>query len=200
MTALVEAIRPPRARPRWLVDAAAVVIGSLVVAALAQVSIKLPFTPVPISGQTLGVMLVGGALGAFLGGASLLLYLAEGAIGLPFYAEGKSGVEILTLGSATAGYLWGFVVAAVVIGALAERRWDREARSAIGAMVIGEIIIFTIGVLWLAQALDVPVAGEVGGSNALTLGFYPFIVGDVIKLLLAAGLLPTAWRFTRRGR
>ncbi len=195
MTALVEAIRPPRARPAWLVDALAVVTGSLVVAALAQVSVRLPFTPVPISGQTLGVMLVGGALGARLGGAALLLYLAEGAIGLPFYAEGKSGLEILALSSATGGYLWGFLIAAVVIGWLAQKRWDREAKSAISAMVIGEIIIFTIGVLWLAQALDVPVAGDVGGRNALTLGFYPFIVGDVIKLLLAAALLPTAWRF-----
>ena len=167
---------------------AMVVTGSLLIAGLAQITVKLPFTPVPFSGQTLGVLLVGGALGATLGVASVLLYLAEGAIGLPFFAEGKSGVDVLGFASATGGYLWAFVVAALVVGWLAKRGWDRGIGSSIGAMLVGEVIIFVIGVTWLSASLDVP------ATEALELGLYPFIVGDAIKLFVAAGALPLAWR------
>ncbi len=185
----------PRVRSNLATDALLVLTGSLIVALLAQLSIKLPFTPVPITGQTLGVLLVGTSLGALRGGAALLLYLVWGAIGLPFYAEGKSGVEFLGFAAATGGYLWGFVVAAAVVGWLAERGWDRETRSAISAMLIGEIIIFTIGVLWLAAAFDLPVNAAGPENDALDLGLYPFVVGDLLKLLLAAGILPLAWRW-----
>jgi biotin transport system substrate-specific component len=167
---------------------ALVVAGSLLIAGLAQITVKLPFTPVPFSGQTLGVLLVGGALGATLGAASVLLYIAEGAIGLPFYAEAESGIDHLGFASATAGYLWAFLIAAFVVGWLAKRGWDRGIGSSIGAMLVGEVIIFTIGVAWLAAAVDVP------ATTALELGLYPFIVGDAIKLFLAAGALPLAWR------
>jgi biotin transport system substrate-specific component len=167
---------------------ALVVGGSLLIAGLAQITVKLPFTPVPFSGQTLGVLLVGGALGATLASASVLLYLAEGAVGLPFYAEGESGLDRLGFASATGGYLWAFLIAAFVVGWLAKRGWDRGIGSSIGAMLVGEVIIFTIGVTWLAAAVDVPV------TTALELGLYPFIVGDAIKLFLAAGALPLAWR------
>jgi biotin transport system substrate-specific component len=170
---------------------ALVVGGSLLIAGLAQITVKLPFTPVPFSGQTLGVLLVGGALGATLGAASVLLYMAEGAVGLPFFAEGESGLDHLGFASATGGYLWAFLVAAAVVGWLARRGWDRGIGSSIGAMLVGEVIIFTIGVTWLAAALDVP------ATEALELGLYPFIVGDAIKLFLAAGALPLAWRFVR---
>jgi biotin transport system substrate-specific component len=174
---------------------AVVVAGSLLVAGLAQISIKLPFTPVPITGQTLGVLLVGASLGPGLGAASLLLYIVEGAVGLPFFAGGESGYQGLfspQAAFASAGYLWGFVVAAGVVGALARRGWDRSLRSAISAMFVGEVILYAAGVTWLMAAVDVPLA------KGLELGLYPFVIGDTIKLLLAAGLLPTAWRLLDR--
>jgi biotin transport system substrate-specific component len=188
---LIETVAPRR-RTRAF-TAATVLAGSLVIAGLAQISIRLPFTPVPITGQTLGVLLVGASLGTALGAASVLLYLLEGAIGLPFYAEGKHGWEVLGAASATGGYLWGFVLAAAVVGWLSQRGWDRSIRSSIGAMLIGEIVLYAVGIPWLMGALDVPV------ERALALGLYPFVIGDTLKLLLAAGLLPTAWRIARHG-
>jgi biotin transport system substrate-specific component len=189
VSALAESLSArPSIRSTAAFKAIAVVAGSLLIAGLAQISIKLPITPVPFTGQTLGVLLVGGALGPTLGVASILLYLAEGAIGLPFFADGASGADTLGFASATAGYLWAFVIAGAVVGWLARRGWDRNIVSAIAAMVIGEVIIFSIGVPWLAAAADLP------GSVALDLGFYKFVVGDIIKLLLAAGALPLAWR------
>ena len=131
------------------------------------------------------------------GGAALVLYLLWGAIGLPFYAEGNSGTEYLGFAAATGGYLWGFVIAAVVVGWLAEHGWDREMRSAISAMLIGEIIIFTIGVMWLAGALNIPVNAPGTENDALEFGLYPFVIGDILKLLIAAGILPLAWRWVK---
>jgi biotin transport system substrate-specific component len=189
MSVLVEAAVRRRSRSSLLADVALVVVGSLVVAGLAQLSVRLPFTPVPVTGQTLAVLVVGAALGPVRGGISLLLYLAEGAAGLPVFAEG-GGVARLLLPSVTGGYLWGFVVAAFVVGALAERRWDRRLSSAIGAMLLGEIVIFFCGVVWLSVALGVP------GSKALELGLYPFVLGELVKLLVAAGILPAAWKLS----
>jgi biotin transport system substrate-specific component len=162
--------------------------GSWLVAALAQIEIQLPFTPVPITGQTLGVLLVGASLGGGLGAVSLGLYLAQGAVGLPFFSGGDSGVEFLRLSAATGGYLWGFIASAAVVGALAERRWDRSIRSSIGEMFLGELVLYAIAIPWLMQARDVSF------TDALELGFTPFVVGDTLKLLAAAGLLPLAWR------
>jgi biotin transport system substrate-specific component len=176
------------------IDVALVVAGALLMGGLANVSVQLPFTPVPVTGQTLGVLLVGGALGSLLGGVSMLLYLALGAIGLPFYANGDSGLEYLGFGTPSAGYLWGFVVAAVLIGRLAEKRWDRGVGSAIGAFLLGEIVIFTIGIAWLSRSLDI------SGEKAIELGLYPFVVGDVLKVLLAAGAFPLLWRLLKRDR
>jgi biotin transport system substrate-specific component len=175
-----------RSRTAWRVLLA--FAGSWLVAALAQLEITLPFTPVPITGQTLGVLLVGASLGAGLGGVSMLLYLAQGALGLPFFSGGDSGVEFLRLSAATGGYLWGFVLSAAVVGALAQRGWDRSIRSAIGAMFVGEVVLYAVAIPWLMQALDVPLA------EALELGLAPFVVGDTIKVLVAAGLLPIGWR------
>lgn len=195
MTAFAPAIaRPAGVRSRVAFDVISIMAGSLIVAGLAQISITLHFTPVPITGQTLGVLLVGGALGGWRGGAALLLYLAEGAIGAPFFAQGHHGVSVLAASSASGGYLWGFVVAAIVVGLLAERGWDRNLGSSIGAMLIGEVIIYVFGVAWLAAAL------HVGSNKAYEYGLYPFIIGDAIKLGLAAGLLPAAWRLVKKGR
>jgi biotin transport system substrate-specific component len=193
VSTLAEAIAPrARGGNRVLYSVASVVAGSLLVAALAQLSFTLPFTPVPVTGQTLGVLLVGASLGPALGGASLVLYLAEGAVGLPFFAQGASGVDVLRVSSATGGYLWGFVVAAALVGWLSRRGWDRSIRSSLGAMLLGEIVIFGLGLPWLMAALDVP------AEKALEFGLYPFVIGDTVKLLLAAGLLPVAWRLVRR--
>jgi biotin transport system substrate-specific component len=189
MSTLVESIaRRNRTWPAAVTDPIAIVLGSLTIALLAQVVIRLPFTPVPVTGQTLGVLLVGGSLGARRGFGAVLLYLAEGAVGLPFFAAGAHGIDLLKLSAATGGYLWGFACAAVVVGALSERGWDRNIRSSIGAMLIGEIIIYAVGVPWLAHALGS------SSEKALQLGLYPFVLGDVVKLLVAAAALPATWR------
>jgi biotin transport system substrate-specific component len=196
VTALALSVAPRERTSRTAYQVAVVVAGSLLVAGLAQISVKLPFTPVPITGQTLGVLLVGASLGPGLGAVSLLLYMAEGAVGLPFFAGGESGYHGLfspQAAFASAGYLWGFVVAAGVVGALARRGWDRSVRSAISAMFVGEVILYAAGVPWLMAAIDVPL------EKGLELGLYPFVIGDTIKLLLAAGLLPAAWRLLGRG-
>jgi biotin transport system substrate-specific component len=189
MAALTQSVgRRARAETNVALDAVLVVLGSLLMGLVAQLSIKLPFTPVPVTGQTLGVLLIGGALGSVRGALSMLLYLVWGAVGLPFFAEGRSGIELLAFSSATGGYLWGFVVAGYIVGLLAERKWDRGIGSSLGAMLVGEVIIFAFGVTWLSQAL------ELSMQDALEAGLYPFVVGDVLKLAIAAGVLPAAWR------
>lgn len=193
MTALAPAITARRPAGRTMTDVALVVLGSLVIAGLAQISFG---EVVPFSGQTLGVMLVAGSLGAVRGGSATLLYLVEGAMGLPFFAQGKSGLAYVTSMDplhTTGGYLWGFVIAAVLIGYLCEQGWDRKVSSAIGAMFLGEIVIFAFGLWWLQQALDIPL------KTTLEFGLYPFVIGDVAKVLIAAGALPTAWKLLGKG-
>jgi biotin transport system substrate-specific component len=197
MTALAPAIaRPARVQSRIAFDVFSVVAGSLIVAGLAQISIRLHFTPVPITGQTLGVLLVGASLGAVRGGASLGLYLIEGGIGLPFFAHASHGWNIVSISSvgASGGYLIGFIGAAFVVGLLAERGWDKSLGSSIGAMLIGEVLIYGAGLPWLAAAL------RVNAEKAAEYGLYPFVIGDLIKLAIAAGLLPVAWKLLRRFR
>jgi biotin transport system substrate-specific component len=188
-----------RASARLAFQVACAVAGSVLIAGLAQISFTLPFTPVPITGQTLGVLLVGGAYGSGLGAATLLLYLAWAVVGMPVLAPGPdgthaTGIEVLRLTSVTGGYLWGFVLAAAVVGRLSRRGWDRSLRSSIGAMLLGSIAIYLVGVPWLMAALDVPL------ERGLELGLYPFVIGDTLKLLAAAGLLPAAWALLRRLR
>lgn len=196
MTTLAQALPRPRDRSaRLALDIGLIVGASLLVAASAQLTIHLRF--VPITMQTLAVLLVGATLGSLRGGAAIALYLAEGASGLPFFAEGKAGVDYLLLRDpvhTSGGYLWGFLLAAVLVGFLAERGWDRNLGSALGAMFLGNVAIYLVGVPWLADALGTSIEG------ALPFGLYPFIIGDTIKLLLAAGALPVAWRLVGRGR
>ncbi len=168
--------------------------GSWLIAGLAQVEVRVPFTPVPVTGQTLGVLLVGASLGIGLGAASLGLYLAQGALGAPFFSGGSSGVSLLGLSSATGGYLWGFVLAAAAVGWLVERGWDRSVRRAAGAMVLGEVVLYAVGVPWLAAALGVSL------GRAVSLGFKPFLAGDALKLAIAATLLPASRRLADRRR
>lgn len=197
MSALVQSVgKRHTVEASLATDALFVVLGSVLMAGLAQLSIRLPFTPVPVTGQTLGVMLIGGSLGAVQGSLSILLYLAEGAAGLPVFAEAQGGVTWLITADpfhTTGGYLWGFVAAAFVIGLVSQRKWGRGVGGAIGAMLIGEVVIFATGVPWVAYAL------HISGERALELALYPFIVGEVAKILIAAGTLATAWRFVGTG-
>jgi biotin transport system substrate-specific component len=166
-----------------------VCMGAGLIALAAQISVSLPFTPVPITGQTFAVLLVGASLGAVRGATSALLYLAIGVANAPVFAHGGSGVGALT--GATGGYLVGFPCAAALAGWLSERHWDRRFASAIGAMLSANVMIYAVGVPWLAISL------HTSFRHALELGLYPFVPGDTLKLYLAAALLPTAWRAIR---
>ncbi len=164
---------------------ALIAIGAILIFATAKVSIPVPGSPVPITGQTFGVLLVGGALGFRRGLASIGLYVLIGLVGLPFFAEGKGGVQVVA--GATGGYIVGFLVAGSIVGRLAELGWDRRIVGALGAMVIGNVVIYLVGVPWLMVVAHMDLAA--GIKNGLT----PFILGDAIKLILAAITFPVAW-------
>lgn len=155
---------------------------------VAQISVHLPFTPVPITGQTLGVLLAGTALGWRRAGLALALYLVAGVAGVPWFAGGASGYASL---APSFGYIVGFVAAAALCGYLAERGADRNVVKALPAMLAGEIVIYAFGLTWLALDL------HLSASATLAEGFTPFLVGDIVKAAIAAGLLPAAWRLVR---
>ena len=161
-----------------------ILAGSWLVALFAQVEI--PLQPVPITGQTFAVLLVGAVLGSKRGALALAAYLAQGALGLPFFAGGAGGLTVLT--GATAGYLVGFIGAAYAVGWLAERGLERSVRTSILPFLVGTIIIYVCGVSWLAILL-----GSV--PQAIEFGMLPFLVGDLVKLIIAALVLPAAWKF-----
>jgi biotin transport system substrate-specific component len=179
-------------RSGLLTDVLLVLGGTGFVALAAQVSFNLPFTPVPITGQTFAVLLVGASLGALLGLASLGLYLFVGALGAPVYADGHHGWDVLT--GPTGGYIVGFVLAAVLAGSLAQRRWDRRFSSAVAAMLTGNVAVYAVGLPWLAADQGL------GFEDTLEAGLYPFVVGDLLKLYIAGALLPGAWRLVERLR
>jgi biotin transport system substrate-specific component len=175
---------------RFLTDVLLVLAGTGFVAIAAQVKIDLSFTPVPITGQTFAVVLVGASLGALLGLASLGLYLFVGALGAPIYADGQHGWDVLT--GPTGGYIIGFVFAACLTGFLAQKHWDRRFSSAVAAMLTGNVVIYLFGLPWLAAKLNT------GLEDTLEAGLYPFVVGDLLKLYLAGALLPAAWGLVSR--
>lgn len=177
-------LRPSVKRYALLYDAALVIGGSLLIGLCARIAIPLPFSPVPITGQTLAVLLVGTLLGSRRGSLCLLTYLAEGAAGLPVFAGGQAGLAHLM--GPTGGYLVGFVAAAYVTGLLAERGYDRRMGTALLAMLLGNVVIYAFGLLWLACF--------VGGEGALAAGLLPFIPGDLLKVILGTMLLPSGWR------
>jgi len=149
--------------------------------------VQVPLYPVPITMQTLVVLVLGVAYGARLGAATMALYLLEGAVGLPVFSGGWSeGGGFYHLYGPTAGYLFGFVVAAGVCGRLAERGWDRHIMLAAAAMVIGNLIIYTLGLTWLTI--------QIGLADAIKYGLLPFLVGDALKIALGTCALPIAWR------
>jgi biotin transport system substrate-specific component len=185
------AVISARYLPRTRVSAVALVVGfAALTALLAQVRVPLWFTPVPITGQTFAVLLSGAALGWRLGAAAQGLYVLLGAVGLPVYTGWSGGWAHFT--GATGGYLIGFVLAAAVVGHLAERRQDRVVATAIPAFIAGTVVIYVTGVAWLAASLGV------GAVEAMELGLVPFVVGDLLKAVLAGLALPAAWRQARK--
>jgi biotin transport system substrate-specific component len=174
-------------------DAALIAGGVAVMGVLAQVTV--PLWPVPVTGQTLGVLLVGATLGARRGALSLLAYMLVGLVGLPIFADGHGGFASILLPSF--GFVIGFVPAAFAIGWLSERAWDRHALRSLVGFFLASLIPFAFGLPWLAVAL-----GTLGYPNdfasVMAAGFTPFIVGGLVKWLIAAGALPLAWRLTGR--
>ena len=162
---------------------ALILIGVLVVAAAAQIYI--PTNPVPFTGQTLAVLVVGCALGFRRGAAALALYVLLGTIGMPIFAQADSGTHVIL--GATGGYLIGFVLAAAVVGRLAELGWDRRIGGSLAAMLIGSICIYAVGVPWLAAV------AHLSAADAITKGFTQFLVWDAAKLAIAAATFPIAW-------
>jgi biotin transport system substrate-specific component len=176
----------PGARVR---DVALVLAGALFMALMAQISIHVPGSPVPITGQTLGVVACGAALGANRGVLAMLLYVAMGLV-LPVYADGAHGPEIIW--GATGGYLIGFILATYVIGFLAERGGDRKVLVAFVSFCLGQLIVFGIGVPWLKVSADMT------WSSAIHDGFTIFIIGGLIKAAVGAVVVPSAWHLVRK--
>jgi biotin transport system substrate-specific component len=182
------AMAPRFANDRFLSLMAQIVLvlaGSALLAISAQISV--PFYPVPVTGQTLVVLMIGMAYGSRLGAATLLAYLVEGGMGLPVFANGGAGWAYLA--GPTGGYLTGFLVAAFILGLLAERGMGRGPVSTALAMLVGTAMIYLFGATWLSSFI--------GFEKALAAGVMPFLYGDVLKLVVAAGLMPLAWRGVR---
>ncbi len=169
-------------------EVALILGGSLLIALSAQFQFILPFSPVPITGQTFTVLLLGALYGSKRGPATVMTYLALGVMGLPVFAGGAFGVARLV--GPTAGYLVGFLAAAFVVGLLSERGWDRKPLTTAGSMIIGNGIIYMTGVLWLSRF--------VGWQAVLSTGFLPFLAGDALKIALATILLPAGWKLIGR--
>ena len=170
----------PRVRHIGLIAA-----GAVLIYLTALVAIPIPGNPVPVTLQTFGVLVVGGALGLKRGGSATFLYVALGLVGLPFYAEGKGGLQVIT--GATGGYLIGFVLASSLVGRLAELGWDRRIGGALGATMLGSLVIYAVGVPWLAVVLGISLV------DAIVLGVVPFLLFDVVKAVAAALVFPAAW-------
>lgn len=170
----------------WTRSVSLVFAFSLMTALAAQISI--PMRPVPITGQTFAVLLTGALLGSRLGAAAMIAYLVEGAVGLPFFSEGRGGIGHI-LGP-TGGYLVAFPAAAFITGAFAENGWDKRFLSAAAAMAVGSVLIILAGWAWLSQFMPAAVA--------FTAGVKPFIIGDIVKIALAAALLPAGWKLLNR--
>jgi len=162
-----------------------VVAGALLIYLTARVSFTLPGSPVPYTMQTFGILLVGGSLGLRRGGISTLLYVLLGVVGLPFFAEGKGGISVIW--GATGGYLLGFVIAAALVGRLAELGWDRRFGGAVGATLLGTVVVYAFGVPWLA------VSTGMSANAAIANGLTPFLLWDAAKLLAVSAVFPAAW-------
>lgn len=176
--------RPVDRNRALLYDATLIIGGSILIALSAQIRFLLPFSPVPITGQTFAVLFVGALFGANRGAATVLAYLAQGFAGLPVFAGGMSGAVYFA--GPTGGYLAGFVIAAYVVGLAADRGWMRNALHVAVAMVAGNLAIYGFGALWLSAYTGFP--------QALAAGVTPFLAGDVVKIAVAMIVLPVAHR------
>lgn len=173
-----------RILPRHLVtDITLVVLGAALVGGLAQLYV--PLWPVPVTGQTLAVLLVGASLGAVRGALAMVVYAVVGIVGVPWFSEASSGWQVIA--GPTGGYIVGFVFSAFLVGWLSERHWDRKLLKAAATFLGGSVVVFAVGLPWLSFALGTDL------ETTLQYGLYPFILGGIIKALLAAGLLPLAW-------
>jgi len=188
---VADLVRPSQKGLAHLYDAALIVGGSVVIALCAQIAIGYP---VPVTGQTFGVLMVAALLGSRRGALSVLTYIAEGVAGLPAFAQGKTGLAALF--GPTGGYLVGFILAAYVVGALSQRGWDRRPATTVLAMTLGNLAIYACGLAWLLCLVHL-LGKPVGGRGVLAVGLYPFLVGDVLKIALAAALLPAGWKLIR---
>ncbi len=171
-----------------LTKAVLVIFGSLLLAVSAQ--FKIPLYPVPVTGQTLVVLLIGMTYGARLGGLTMAIYLFEGALGLPVFAGGGGGFGYLF--GMSGGYLFGFLMASITMGYFAERGMGQTVASTAVCMLMGNLVIYFFGVLWLASFI--------GFEKALNLGVLPFLYGDALKLIIAAGFMPFAWHAFKLAR
>ncbi|MHC4336756.1 MAG: biotin transporter BioY [Planctomycetota bacterium] len=179
-------LRPSDKRLAGFYDVALIIAGSLLIALCAQAKIWLPKNPVPVTGQTFAVLMIGALFGARRGCFTVIAYITAGLAGLPVFALG-GGLAVLR--GFTGGYLVGFVAAAYIVGLLAEKEWDRRVWTTILAMLLGNIVLYTFGLLWLSCLPGI--------NNILQVGLYPFIIGDLLKIALAAALLPSGWKLLR---
>lgn len=180
---VIDVFRPDEKISADFYDAIFIICGSLILGLSAQVKVYLPISPVPITGQTFAVLMLAALLGSRRGVLAIFAYLAEGALGLPVFA---GGIGLAALIGPTGGYLVGFIAVAYLVGRLAEMGWDRRVSTTIAAMLAGEVVLYTFGVCWLAIMTNI--------RTALTVGLYPFIVGDILKVILAAAVLPAGWK------
>jgi biotin transport system substrate-specific component len=173
----------------WLNNIVLIVAGSLFVAACAQFSYQFSFSTVPVTGQTFAVLIVGALFGSRLGAATLIAYLAEGAAGLPFFAQGRGGIAAIALPSG--GYIFGFIVMAYIVGWFAERGWDRS-RWIMLPMLLGNAVLYIPGLVWLHEQFRI-VDKSITWETTLDYGLWPFIAGDLAKLVAASLVLPAGW-------
>jgi biotin transport system substrate-specific component len=180
----------------WFTNAVLIVAGSLFMAASAQFSREFSFSTVPITGQTFAVLLIGALYGSKLGAATIIAYIAEGVTGLPFFAQGRGGIAAIT--TASGGYLFGFIIAAYVVGWFAERGWDRS-RWIILPMLVGNAILYVPGLIWLHYQFQI-VDKSISWETTLDYGLWPFIAGDLAKLVAAALVVPAGWTLVEQFR
>jgi biotin transport system substrate-specific component len=179
--------RPSDKRLAFSYNTALVLGGSILIALCTQVAFGYP---IPVTGQTFAVLFVGALLGSRLGALSVLTYLGEGLMGLPVFSHGKAGPAALA--GPTGGYLIGFVAAAYLVGALAERGWDRRATTTALAIIAGNIVLYGFGLAWLFCLTHL--FGSFSTTNILAVGLYPFLPGEVVKIALAVAILPSTWK------
>jgi biotin transporter BioY len=184
---IADLLRPTEKISAAIYDISLIICGSLLIALCARVKVLLPFSPIPVTAQTFAVLIIGALFGAKRGSFAALIYVIEGAIGLPIFALGGGFFELL---GPTGGYLIGFIPAAYITGYLAQKGWDRRIGTTILAMVFGNIVIYSFGLVWMSYLMGI-------NKSILSAGLYPFIASDLVKIILAAAVLPAGWKLLK---